>query len=1370
MAQVVANNSLTTPKVEVNPSNLEISNKVISIGKGSSDTEDNVNKKDDQTVRMVSFGIGTYAQQDETSKGTEFTRSSTLQPNLQFWGPDGLPKMRPGHRRSQSGYVSTPQARQFLSTTLKVDKCAISNRDKITQMRNKRKERKTNAHKLLSRRLTTKRRSFLVQPQAEPLRPTRSDVATQFRHLSPTVDIGADRPRSHSVGIAGKVTTNWKLGTNDDADSNPPKIHIPRTSQTERRERFYSWEESKISEYRTSKHSLNVPPLLQAELTDASSLDGVLSASEMSEYILKSSPKMSFLKKKKRDSVQYIRKILRIPAKSRKEKHLKILAEALKKLGVTFWDFDGDGDDRKQDFTMKKFCRHARSRIYPEKAKIFSQGDTSEFFYVVLSGSVVVSVKDRLTDMTKNVAVLPAGKSFGELGIIHKSLRSATIIANEPTELILVDKRDYFRIFDSKGYKSDKKQKLVTDECGTNLTQKQRIEKAAMYIDDARHQRDLTHARVDPSTIRINTLLNSSLYSVILMVIIWIQLSFVFVEPPSFADRQWESKERRNLLLLAEWAVMAFWLLDLYLRICRTSWKLFLFRTDKWFGKRNALEKKHLALIIMYSLNLIDLVSFTATYGSTIRFYRIFRPVLLIIHFQGIQQIVRITIYCTFQTKEFVLLFLIFQLIFGAVGMHLFEGLYDEEKFSRGEAPYNFLEENLCFDRTTNTTADVCNQPEWVFTSFDNFTYTYITMCVLLSTENYPWVLWPPYLISRWNVLYFISYLLFAYFFLLNILLALIFQQYELTYIYIMQEKVQSEKRALDKAWQLLDEKDILTLPISVIDKLIEKIHPDYDSKQVQMLSSLIDANGDGLIDLNEWSTLVDQLFVQIKKREANAPGGITTFIPALATSLTFVGKKVGNFATTNRSLNRSWDYMKKIDLVDYFLRMVELTDVVILLTWTGTPRYAVINTFCCGVALVRELTKVFQWNEGLIKSIKIYETSVVLDFVEMLGIIIGWSGKTYVRQIECLRFIGICRISPLCVWISRKWNQLCKQLKNTFINTKKPKDSLATLYEVEDDEKDADEQRDANLTIESLMHVMLKLSKIFALFFILMMFVCMYPWVIIGMELFNDNAQNEDRCSGYGQLANEPSARFCDVYSTFLILFQILTTNDWHEVMYNTMKVYDDWASLYFILFFFMGPVILVSLLIAYVWDFYFEELKHVQAASAKNVNYIRTFSYESDGSLSNSESILGDIDDQHKAEQNAYLSNMKTEPILSNHATDNVFEVKTVYEVQQPTTIEFMQRQIGMQKIMKGKMIEDLNRGLSHSTQTSINIRTDTEVSSKKRDTLKTLESKQLSANQHSRQVSGKRYEKISVKSKNSTKQTKQSKADLALEPSML
>merc|ERR1712217_975105 len=120
---------------------------------------------------------------------------------------------------------------------------------------------------------------------------------------------------------------------------------------------------------------------------------------------------------------------------------------------------------------------------------------------------------------------------------------------------------------------------------------------------------------------------------------------------------------------------------------------------------------------------------------------------------------------------------------------------------------------------------------------------------------------------------------------------------------------------------------------------------------------------------------------------------------------------------------------------------------------------------------------------------------------------------------------------------------------------------------------------------IRQLMGDLIGLQAIFFLVVVSIELVLNYVWMILGMELFHGN-QKGDRCSQAEILTDNPAARFCNYYATNFTLIQLLTTNNWHDVMYATMKVHGPWSSVYFLLFFFMGPMILVSLLMAMFWD----------------------------------------------------------------------------------------------------------------------------------------------------------------------------------------
>lgn len=75
--------------------------------------------------------------------------------------------------------------------------------------------------------------------------------------------------------------------------------------------------------------------------------------------------------------------------------------------------------------------RHASpNETYPDGASLFEMGDPGEVMYVVRTGSVALSVGDRLLE-----TVGPGG-AFGEMALIDGSPRSANAVCVGRTELV----------------------------------------------------------------------------------------------------------------------------------------------------------------------------------------------------------------------------------------------------------------------------------------------------------------------------------------------------------------------------------------------------------------------------------------------------------------------------------------------------------------------------------------------------------------------------------------------------------------------------------------------------------------------------------------------------------------------------------------------------------------------------------------------------------------------------------------------------------------------------------------------------------------------------------------------------------------------
>eukprot|EP01084_Bolivina_argentea_P302856 522829_1 len=135
----------------------------------------------------------------------------------------------------------------------------------------------------------------------------------------------------------------------------------------------------------------------------------------------------------------------------------------------------------------------------------------------------------------------------------------------------------------------------------------------------------------------------------------------------------------------------------------------------------------------------------------------------------------------------------------------------------------------------------------------------------------------------------------------------------------------------------------------------------------------------------------------------------------------------------------------------------------------------------------------------------------------------------------------------------------------------------------------------------------------------------------------------------------------------TIITLTQILTTNNWHIIMYTAIQVTDNWFnSLYFITFFFFGPILVVTYLLAMFFNIFF-----VSAAE--------------------SETDLSDF--FHETDQSAKE--------LQHHMELQEIRQQQLYEEQ----YEEYPKEIGMHQLLNGQTIITVRRPILNTNNNDIN-----------------------------------------------------------------
>ena len=94
-----------------------------------------------------------------------------------------------------------------------------------------------------------------------------------------------------------------------------------------------------------------------------------------------------------------------------------------------------------------KLCQLGQEVSVPAGARIVSQGEAPEFFYVIQSGRVRV-FRETADRIQTNLTELGAGAYFGEVALVTGQPRSASVEALEDATLIKVSKEEFDRLLD----------------------------------------------------------------------------------------------------------------------------------------------------------------------------------------------------------------------------------------------------------------------------------------------------------------------------------------------------------------------------------------------------------------------------------------------------------------------------------------------------------------------------------------------------------------------------------------------------------------------------------------------------------------------------------------------------------------------------------------------------------------------------------------------------------------------------------------------------------------------------------------------------------------------------------------------------------
>ena len=101
------------------------------------------------------------------------------------------------------------------------------------------------------------------------------------------------------------------------------------------------------------------------------------------------------------------------------------------------------------DKELDSLYNHMNIEEYNEGQALFNEGDTGEHMYIVLSGSVAISVNTP-DGKVLELAEIPEGNFFGEMSIFDRAVRSATCSPKCKTKVLSLGATDFFDFIKNK--------------------------------------------------------------------------------------------------------------------------------------------------------------------------------------------------------------------------------------------------------------------------------------------------------------------------------------------------------------------------------------------------------------------------------------------------------------------------------------------------------------------------------------------------------------------------------------------------------------------------------------------------------------------------------------------------------------------------------------------------------------------------------------------------------------------------------------------------------------------------------------------------------------------------------------------------------
>lgn len=686
---------------------------------------------------------------------------------------------------------------------------------------------------------------------------------------------------------------------------------------------------------------------------------------------------------------------------------------------------------------------------------------------------------------------------------------------------------------------------------------------ATVFIEDAARYREICH-RVDKRALQIYRMYQSNTIQRCRIVFIFVLHILAFLEYPSSLTLSSDIRFRGNGVSIPcgvtegiELICLLFFVMDVIIKYWLIGFAQF--RKKNWM----------IATVVVLTLSLIDwCVSIGFRCNEATRFRRIIRPFFII----NYSNIMKKTVKCLQRTlpEVFSVLMLLglHLFVFSLVGMLLFPNPKPYDTMSNVTDGMFVAQSNVSTPSPSNSSTVIGEGETYFRTLLDSF----MNLLVLLTTANNPDVMMPVYQQNRFYSLYFIVFLLIGNYCFMNMLLAVIYNQFRGYFQTSMQSDLLRRRVGVRAAYEVLKETDRYSnishaglrhgVSLYNVKTIIE--HADLPVHVKSALREDLDRKvtmSDDYFSLMEFQACFEAMETDPpQKQKPELRWFQNVWVRRLQRCVAHrVFGYFGNLVATANVIviatELSLEYDKSLggntsnlNIVNFVFVVYYFVEQVVKFVAFGWKRYVyeywnIFDGVITVILVITEFFAVGYYGFPLSGSKQVHDTPVVWNFVRIINILILFRLLRIIPNIKAMTIVA------------------------------------ATLVDL----------------VRNL--------KAFAGILI----VIYYSFAIVGIEIFHNAITNTPsnstglvfECGSYQQLEYWAN-NFDDFAAALVVLWDIMVVNNWSVFLKAYAKVKTEWSYLYFIIWWLFSVVIVMQLFTALIIENFI--MKWDKSASRRN------------------------------------------------------------------------------------------------------------------------------------------------------------------------